>query len=142
MVFSKQGGPVTKGRLLRRLVIGVVVIASGAAACTHVESPEGPDGVVCTSQFVFGLAVTVLDKASGQRICDAEVVAIAGPFRETMSAFGPSEACTYAGAGERAGTYEVRASRAGFSPTTMTDIRVGADECHVIPARVVIEMER
>jgi hypothetical protein len=56
--------------------------------------------------------------------------------------FGPSESCTYAGAGERPGVYELRASKPGFQLATVTGIRVDADLCHVIPAQVTIEMER
>jgi hypothetical protein len=117
----------------------MILFAVGAASC---DSPHAPDDLACTAQFVYGLAVTVQDKASGDRICDAEVVALAGSFRETLPAFGPPEICTYAGAGERPGVYELRASKPGFQLATVTGIQVGADVCHVIPAQVTIEMER
>jgi hypothetical protein len=124
---------------MRPSFAGTILIALGAAGC---ESSRWSDGVACTAQFVYGLAVTVQDKAAGQRICDAEVVAVTGSFRETLPAFGPPESCTYAGAGERPGVYELRASKPGFQLATVTGIRVYADQCHVIPARVTIEMER
>jgi hypothetical protein len=127
---------------MRVSILAVVLLAVGGAGCMGSDSPRMPGGVACTAQFVYGLAVTVLDRATGQRVCDAEVVAVAGSYREALSAFGPPDACTYAGAGERADVYELRASRPGFRPATVTGIRVGADECHVIPARVTVELER
>jgi hypothetical protein len=125
---------------MRRLFQFVVLLAAAGATSCDRETPFGPDGKVCTAQYVFGLAVTVQAKASGQRICDAEVVASAGSYQETLRSFGPSDSCTYAGAGERPDVYEIRATRAGFSPATLSGGRVGADECHVIPVKVTIEL--
>jgi hypothetical protein len=129
-------------RPMRPSLVAMIVFAVGAASCTGTESPESPGGVVCTTQFVYGLAVTVRDEDSGQRICDAEVVALEGSYKETLPPFGPPDSCTYSGAGERAGVYELRASKAGFRLATLANVRVGADQCHVIPARVTMEMKR
>lgn len=120
----------------------VVVVALGIAGGTGACSSPRPGGVACTTQFVYGLAVTVRDQASGERVCDAEVVAVAASYRETLTAFGPPDACTYPGAGERPGVYELSASRPGYRPATVTGVRVGADECHVIPIQVTVEMVR
>jgi hypothetical protein len=127
---------------MRRSFLGLVAIAVGALGCWGAKAPHGPDGVVCTAQYVYGLAVVVQDKATGARVCDAEVVALADAYRETLEAFGPSESCSYSGAGERPGVYELRASKPGFQLATVSAVRVAADECHVIPARVTVNLER
>jgi hypothetical protein len=126
---------------MRGPLLVTVVVAFAAGGCSSADSRE-PGGLVCTANFVYGLAVTVQDKATSERVCDAEVVALAGSYRETLQGFGPPESCTYSGAGERPDVYELQASRAGFQVATVADVRVGADECHVIPARVTMEIGR
>jgi hypothetical protein len=123
-----------------RAAIGVVVTSAIGAGCTG--TPQAPDRIVCTAQFVYGLAVTVKDAATGQLVCDAQVSAVSNGYRETLLMFGSPGTCSYAGAGERAGVYDVSASKAGYATTTMTNIRVDADACHVIPARVTLELRR
>jgi hypothetical protein len=117
------------------------LFATILTGCDELRSPQAPGGA-CTTQFVYGLAVTVLDKATGQRICDAQVTAVSGSYRETLEPRGPSAACTYAGAGERDGVYELSATKAGYTPATNSNVRVGADQCHVIPVRVTLELDR
>jgi hypothetical protein len=125
-----------------RTFVVLVAAAVGGSGCMGTRGPSPPDGVVCTAQYVFGLAVVVQDKATGARVCDAEVVALADSYRETLEAFGPSDSCSYSGAGERPGVYELRASKPGFQLATVSAVRVAADECHVIPARVTVNLER
>lgn len=125
-----------------RSFVVLVAVAMAGSGCMGTRSPHTPDGVVCTAQYVFGLAVVVQDKATGARVCDAEVVALADSYRETLEAFGPSDSCSYSGAGERPGVYELRASKPGFQLATVSAVRVAADECHVIPARVTVNLER
>jgi hypothetical protein len=121
--------------------VALIVFALGAAGC-RADSPHDPDELACTAQFVYGLTVTVQDVDSSQRICDAEVVAVDGSYRKTLQAFGPPESCTYPGAGERPGVYELRASKAGFRLASVADVRVGSDPCHVIPVPVTLVMAR
>jgi hypothetical protein len=121
--------------------IALIVLGFAAAGCRE-NSPHAPDDLACTAQFVFGLSVTVQGVDSGQRICDAEVIAVEGSYHETLRSFGPSESCTYPGAGERPGVYEIRASKEGFRLATVADVRVGSDPCHVIPVPVTLVMAR
>jgi len=90
---------------------------------------------------VYGLAVKVQDQ-SGQPICDAQVTAVSGAYRETLLMFGSSGQCSYAGAGERAGVYDLSASKAGYTTATLSGVRVDADQCHVVPVRVTLELKR
>jgi hypothetical protein len=127
---------------MRWSLVVMVAFAVGVSGCTKVDAPHEPDERACTAHFVYGLSVIVKDKVSGERLCDAEVVALAGSYRETLQVFGPSETCTYTGAGERPDVYELRASRPGFQLATVSAVRVAADECHVIPAEVTMNLER
>jgi len=95
---------------------------------------------VCTLVAVDALVVTVTDAATGQRLCDAKVLAVEGAFSAELRASGAAQECVYSGPTERAGLYEVRASRAGYEPGAIGGIRVTADECHVIPVRVTVPL--
>lgn len=122
-----------------RLSLPVVcAIGLGLAGC---ESPVDP--VVCTTIAVQAITLTVVDGVSGQRVCDATVTAVDGSFSQVLPAFpGSAPDCTYSGPTERAGTYELRVSRAGYQPATERNVRVTADECHVIPVRVTVTLNR
>jgi len=91
---------------------------------------------------VSSLNVTVRDLATSQRVCDATVVAVLEGISYELRRAGTPEACTYAGPEERAGVFEVRASKAGYEPATAGSVRVSADQCHVIPMQVTIDLRR
>jgi len=122
----------TWGRLAALLSLGMFLSACG----------QGLGGRVCTAIAVDALTVTVVDAASGQRICDARVTAIEGAFSEDLRAFGPAQDCSYSGPTERPGRYEVRASRSGYATAVRSDVRVTADECHVIPVPLTLPLTR
>jgi hypothetical protein len=94
----------------------------------------------CTAIAVDALTVTVADSASGQRICDATVTAIDGAFSAELRAFGIGPECNYSGPTERAGRYEVRVTRSGYERAVRAGINVTADECHVIPVLVTVNL--
>jgi hypothetical protein len=117
---------------MRRAI--VVALILGSAAC------GGP----CTADYRFGLAVSVLSRSTGARICDATVVISDGSYRETLApglfdSTAEATQCNYIGAGERAGTYTVVA-RAATSESTRTDIVVTEDACHVVPRTITLEL--
>ena len=115
-----------------------VILAAGIlAGCAGVRTPVDP-GIVCTAVAVSSLNVTVRDQRSGQPVCDATVTAIES--NGTSHVLRPTGACTYAGPYERAGTFEVIASRSGYDAARVTGIRVTADECHVIPVSLVVDL--
>lgn len=98
-------------------------------------------GKVCTAIAVPALAVTVLDGVTGQRICDATVVAVEGSFRSPLER-SPGEMCGYSGPYERAGVYEVQVSREGYRAVAESNVRVNADECHVITRQLTVTLVR
>lgn len=114
-----------------------MLVTAGCAA-----APSTPNGVVCTAQFVYGLSITVNDELTAQPVCDAQVTVVSNNYRETLTAFAATGPCSYAGAGERAGVYDITASKAGYVTATQTGVRVEANECHVIPVRVTLDLKR
>jgi hypothetical protein len=117
-----------------------LLAAAAFFALPGCDKPTDPR--VCTAVAVDALVVTVVDASSAQRICDAKVVAIDGSFSEELRPFGSGQDCTYSGPTERAGTYEIRATRAGYETVTVNGVRVTRDECHVIPVMLSIQLRR
>ena len=124
---------------MRWMACGAAVAA--LAGCTSVKLPTEP--VVCTAIAVSSLNVTVRDSATGARICDATVVArVGGESHELMAFAHDPQSCSYAGPWERAGTFEVRVERAGYEAAAVSGVRVTADECHVIPVQLTVDLGR
>ena len=117
--------------------IGVCGLGLGLVGC---DDPTEP--VICTAIAVDAIVVTVVDGATGQRICDATVTAVEGSFSEVLRPFPAGTECTYSGPTERSGNYEVRVTRPGYAAATTTNVRVTADECHVIPVRLSVTLNR
>ena len=124
-------------RLTAALSLLAAAASLGLAGC---DTPTEPRE--CTAIAADALVVTVVDASSGQRICDAKVVAIDGSFSEDLRPFGSGPDCTYSGPTERAGVYAIRATKAGYEIVTMNGVRVTRDECHVIPVMVTIQLRR
>ena len=119
----------------------VLAFAVAAAGCSPAEIPNDP-GVVCTAIAVSSLNVTVRDAASGLAVCDAGVFALANDgVPPTMIPLRQTGACTYAGAEERAGEFDVFVSRTGYASRRVAGIVVGRDECHVIPVQLTVDVQ-
>jgi hypothetical protein len=93
----------------------------------------------CTASFAKGLVVR-LRHADGSPLCNGIVSIEEGAYREELSCF--LDEC--AGAGERAGTYTVRATAPGYLPKTMRGIVVEQDRegCHVVRRSVTMGLSR
>jgi carboxypeptidase family protein len=107
------------------------------AGCGHALEPRA-----CTLIAVEALTVTVVDAATGQRICDATVTATDGAFSAELRPFALGPDCSYSGPTERPGRYDVRVTRSGYETAVRRDVTVTADECHVIPVRLGIDLDR
>jgi hypothetical protein len=116
--------------------LGVALLSAASLAGCHAVKVNDP-GVICTAIAVSSLNVTVRDAATGQLLCDAAVTAIQGGTTYTLRQTGD---CRYAGPEERDGTFEVRAARAGYAASAVGNVRVGKDECHVIPVAVMVDL--
>jgi hypothetical protein len=122
--------------------LGVALLVSLVLTSCRSANEPGPThpGVICTMIAVSSLNVTVRDLATGQRVCDASVVALQGGNRYELDRTGDPQGCGYAGPYERAGVFEVRATRPGYQAASVGNVRVNADECHVIPVSVNVDL--
>ena len=97
--------------------------------------------IFCTDQFVYGLNVIVLDASTGNPIFqDIEVKAVDGTYLEILELV-PSSEYAFVGAGERAGTYVVTITKAGYQTYTSAPIVLTRDECHVIPQSLTVNLQ-
>jgi 5-hydroxyisourate hydrolase-like protein (transthyretin family) len=102
---------------------GILVLA--LAGCSGTSDP-----IACTTQFVYGTTVHVVDSITGQPASDGlSGTAEDGSYTEAMTAFGSD----LVGAGERAGTYTVTVTATDYLEWSTSEVVVTADECHVIP---------
>jgi hypothetical protein len=122
-----------------RLSLPVIcALGLGLAGC------ESLSGHVCTAIALNAMEVRVVDGASNQLICDATVTAVEGSFSEVLVVrpFPAGTECTYSGPTERAGVYEVRVTKAGYAANTTSNVRVSRDDCHVIPVKLTVTLNR
>ena len=99
------------------------------------------DQIVCTTQFVYGLNVIVLDASTGSPIFqDIEVKVIDGTYQEILELV-PGLEYAFVGAGERVGTYVVTVTKAGYQTYTSAPIVLTRDECHVIPQSLTVNLQ-
>ena len=97
--------------------------------------------IFCTDQFVYGLNVIVLDAVTGNPIFqDIEVKAVDGTYQELLELV-PGLEYVFVGAGERAGTYVVTVTKAGYQTYTSAPIILTRDECHVIPQSLTVNLQ-
>ena len=95
---------------------------------------------LCTTEAVSGIHVTLTDALSHNPVCDATVMLKGGNgYSETMTAQ-PGNPCSYAGAFERPGSYEVDVSHPRYRPATRRDVTVDQDSCHVVTQQVALEL--
>jgi len=96
--------------------------------------------LTCTTAAAWGITVEVSDNegapvAATVTFRDRDFVEVIGPEMRLGEHL-------YAGAVERAGTYEVTIEAEGFHTVTIKDVRVEGDECHVDTERLVVTLGR
>jgi hypothetical protein len=110
-------------------------------ACGALVTISACSGESCNDVLVPALSVVVTDHSTGQRICNASVIASEGSYTYDLVAVGQGSDCSYAGPPERPGTYGLTAAGAGYSPTTMDGILVSSNRCHVNTHSVSLELK-
>lgn len=116
-----------------------LIAALSFPALLSCSSPTEP--VVCTAIAIASLSVTVREAATGTLVCDATVTATTDGRVHALERFTSETGCGYAGPYEVPGLFEIRATRGGYAPKTVGGVRVTADECHVIPVRVTVDLD-
>lgn len=118
---------------MRSLLLGLAFLTLGASTV--------PGCVVtqeCTTLYAFGVSLTVRNVSTGAPVANATAVLVDGAYRETMMTFGV--AGSYAGAGEREGTYTLTVTAQGFQPSAPRTVVVTGDECHVRGQAVTVDL--
>lgn len=118
---------------MRHLLLGLALLLSGASAL-----PGCVDTQACTTLYAYGVSVTVRNARTGEAIAGATLVLVDGSYRETMMPIGPPG--SYAGAGERPGTYTLTVSAQGFQPAPPRTLVVTGDACHVRGQAVAVDL--
>lgn len=111
------------------------------AALLMVGAPTLPGCIIetsCTTLYAYGVSATVRDTRTGAPVSNATLVLVDGAYRETMTSFGTPG--SYAGAGEREGTYTLTVTAQGYQPSSPRTIVVTGDECHVNGQSVTIDL--
>lgn len=99
-----------------------------AAGCSN-----SPFGGACTTEFVYGVTVTVLDADSGEPIAEGATLTIrdAGYVEVVTQTV---DGRTLSGAGERPGRYSLTVERPGYGAWVQDGVVVIRGDCHVTPA--------
>lgn len=108
------------------------------------DSTDRDEDFACTTEFVYGLVVTVADAATDAPP-EAEVTLTVtdGDYVEVVRAtFDPiPEDLRLLAAGERAGTYTVNVTADAYAPFERTGVRVEAGVCHVSPVEIDVRLQ-
>ena len=84
--------------------------------------------------------ISAVDPA-GSPVCDAVVTATDHDFVAALQAFPNDTPCRYAGVTERKGTYSIAVSH-GTATANVSGVKVTADECHVRPTAITVQLNR
>lgn len=103
---------------------------------------DDPGGVACPAIAAASLGVTVLDAVSSARICDATVTANDGTTSYTLMTGGDTSNCTYVGPFERAGTFSITVTRAGYLMGQKTGVVVTKGVCNVTQQNVTVSLTK
>ncbi|HSM59749.1 MAG TPA: hypothetical protein VK849_03085 [Longimicrobiales bacterium] len=121
-----------------RRTLGILLLLP-AALLSCDDDCCGP--LVCTEELRPGITVDVVEADTGVPAADGATLTLRdGDWVEstTYAYLGT----TFAGAYERAGTYDVAVARAGYHTWIRAGVRVGADACHVHTVRLDAALER
>lgn len=104
------------------------------------QCDKDKDPIICTEQYVYGLSVTVKDANTNLVLTEnVTVTAKEGAYEEALMNIEGMD--SFFGAGERAGNYIIEVTADGYQDYTSGIIRVGEDECHVIPEVLEIMLQ-
>ena len=111
-------------------------------ACSSDDDDNDDDSLACADIAVAGISLTVTDSITGTRLCDAIVELRDGDHVEKPTGQGLDAECMYFGAYERAGTYTVTATLAGYASASqqVTVTAQGGDCAHVNTQQVALAL--
>ena len=118
---------------MRRALLSLALLMAGTSALPACEY-----GAACTTEYRWGVNLTIRDARTQQPITTATATLVDGAYRETITL--QSFATSYLGAGEREGTYTLTVTAPGYQPSTARTVTVTGDECHVRPVSVTVDL--
>jgi hypothetical protein len=126
----------------RSIALATALTAAVASGCGSLFDTRD-----CTTEFVYGLQVDVVDSLTGAPAGrGAVVIARDGSYADTAKSQlppgSPAEGQTLLLAGERRGTYEVTVQRPGDQAWRQAGVRVTGDACHVRPTHLTARLAR
>jgi hypothetical protein len=101
--------------------------------------------IACTTDFRFGLVVSVVDEQTRTPVAaGATVLIVDGAYRDSVVVPGdPSdESRQLALAGERPGIYTIVVNKPGYASWSRAGVEVTRDDCHVQPVAVTAELQK
>ena len=125
----------------RQLLLAAAALAAAVAGCdgsASLNAPPDDGGLVCTASVEPGILVEVTDARTGAHVArDAAGAVREGSFVDSLRpavsrGIPPADTLvSLQAAPERAGTYEVTVTRAGYRPWSQQGVRVTRGSCHV-----------
>ncbi len=106
-------------------------------------------GFSCTSDFKYGLNITVTDATTGSPPDQATLIATSGAYIDSVGPVKPFQAVfngplvlVLSTAGERPGVYSALVRSPGYHDWMRSGIEVTADQCHVRPVNIIAGLQR
>ena len=111
------------------------------ALVPNMNKSDANNMVPCTPSMEPAITVTVSDARTGAPL-KATIVVKDGEFKEELKLKGITAAgqVIYGGAFERPGVYTVKASKDGYETSTLKDIKVSKDQCHVLTRNLKVNL--
>ena len=100
-------------------------------------------GTACPAIAAANFNITVTDKATGARICDAKVEATDTTTLEkvTLDVFGGASDCGYSGGFyERPGTFNITVSKSGYLSQSKPGVQVVKGVCNVMSVQLAFPL--
>lgn len=123
------------------LQTGTVLLAAGALACCAGGSTAP---LVCTAGIAYGIRAVVRDSVTDRAIgSGSTAVAVGIGVRDSVSAPANMPALDntiFTLVPEKAGTYELNITHAGYARWQRSGIVVTKDACHVIPVDITARL--
>ncbi len=117
----------------------------GIFCCFFAGACDTAEPVLCTLEARPGIAIEVRDAVTGEAAAAGALgIATESAFTDTLMAI-PLEdgvSLVLTGLYERAGTYEVLITKAGYHAWRVSGVKIERDECHVMTVHLEARLER
>ena len=115
---------------------GLALVVAVVSAC------EFDGSYACTTEAVSAFAMEIRDSISGQGLAARSVATVAdGGFSDTLALVPDADSAYRSGVYERAGTYDVTVTAAGYQTWTLQNVVVESRVCHVEPVHLLVRLQ-